>query len=448
MATHVLSIPKCRRTVPATRWVLFKSGQPLLAEVEKKRSLARLTTADVKLILGSEPFFSQGQHAGDPAAAPVPILEAARFHGPPIVFLGLHEPDINTADALPSSDFSAKTDPVTVIANIKGTPYFSLDVSDVEQKELEETLQNAEVSKNGATLLFSEGRAAMDNFDSFEAAVFAEGRSMTDWNGRNKVRASRSRITSTHPLACTVLSFLRFPGICYVAGWKLSCTSLVPWADNTGKKPCATATGLHNFAHPRSDGVVIMAAVDETGEKILLGRNKKWPPKFWSALAGFIEPGESFEDAVRRELWEEAGVRARDVTYHSTQPWPFPANIMAGFYATVSSSDTIRTDLDNELEDARWYSREEVLAVITHGEGTKLSKGDHKQLSWASDQAADAPKTNAAGEPTGDALKTTEAPPVVSTEAPFRLPRVLLSRGCSSAIGLMAGQDQACVPPN
>ena len=109
---------------------------------------------------------------------------------------------------------------------------------------------------------------------------------------------------------------------------------------------------------------------------------KKWPGKFYSALAGFIEPGESFEDAVKREIWEEAGVRVWNVQYHSTQPWvrisrvrlrdlgssdcaapPYPANLMVGFYATGDSSAPLRTDLDNEL-DGKAYGAASCLAVI------------------------------------------------------------------------------------
>lgn len=82
-------------------------------------------------------------------------------------------------------------------------------------------------------------------------------------------------------------------------------------------------------------------------------------------MAGFVEPGESLEDAVRREVQEEAGVKLGEVFYHSSQPWPFPANLMIGaFGQTLPNHDTIRLDLDNELEDARFFSRQEILDIL------------------------------------------------------------------------------------
>ncbi|KAI0823413.1 NUDIX hydrolase domain-like protein [Trametes gibbosa] len=406
---------------PATRWLVFKEGQPLVQSTPSapKQSLARLTTSDLKPLLGPEPYFSQGQHEGTLAPADVPVLEAARLRGNPIVFLGLHETSTDHADALPSSEFSAKTSADVVLANIKGTPYFSLDVSDAAQHELDAALQNAAVAKEGSKLVFSEPRAATGSFDAFEAAVFAEARTMTDWNARNKFCAACG--SPVHSLW---------------AGWKLSCTSLLPWADNAGKKPCATAHGLHNFLHPRTDGVVIMAVVDESGDKILLGRNARlpaphlsrartpayrdgWPAKFYSCLAGFVEPGETFEDAVRRELWEEAGVKVWNVRYHSTQPWPFPANLMGGFYAQASSSQPLRTDLDNELEEARWYTREEVLAVLHNSGGTVLTRKDHRELFTAAEDLKPAEQqqqqqttstASGANPPAGDAVKEAAAP--------------------------------------
>ncbi|KAH7920621.1 hypothetical protein BV22DRAFT_1039621 [Leucogyrophana mollusca] len=347
---------------PATRWILFSSGQPLVSTHAdtQKRGLALLSTGDVKPFLGAAPYFGQGQKEGEEGAEDVPVLEAARIHSTPVVFLGLKENQSNSASALPSSDFK---DPHVAVANLEGTPYFSLDVADFEEAKVNQVLQASELAKNGTSLTFVEPRAAMSSLDAFTAGVFAEARSMVDWNQRNKF--------------CPACGS---PVYSLWAGWKLSCTSLLPWADNTGRKPCPSGRGLHNFAHPRTDPVVIMCAINQTGDKILLGRNKKFPGKFYSALAGFIEPGESFEDAVKREMWEEAGVKVWDIRYHSGQPWPYPANLMVGFYATADSSAPIRTDLDNELEDARWYTRDEILAVLAHPTGTNFSRRDYKQI--------------------------------------------------------------------
>lgn len=93
-----------------------------------------------------------------------------------------------------------------------------------------------------------------------------------------------------------------------------------------------------------------------------------WPAKFYSCLAGFIESGETIEEAVRREVYEEAGVECGDVLYHSSQPWPYPSSLMIGAIAVAKEGQTIRCDLDNELEDARYFSREEVLAVLATSE--------------------------------------------------------------------------------
>lgn len=331
---------------PTARWILFNGGQPLIASHvgTPKGSLALLTTQDVKPLLGAEPFFGQCEQEGELSSSDIPILEAARLRGPSIVFLGLKETETLGTSALPSSEFK---DPEAAVAKLTGIPYFSADIADLDEHKVNEVIENAGLVKDGSTLAFTEPRAAMSSLDAYTAALFAEARSMVDWNQRNKF--------------CPACGS---PVYSMWAGWKLSCTSLLPWADNTDKKPCPSGRGLHNFAHPRTDPVVIMLAIDQSGEKVLLGRNKKFPPKFYSALAGFIEPGESFEDAVKREMWEEAGVNVWNIRYHSGQPWPYPANLMVGYYATADSSAPIRTDLDNELEDARWFTKEEVLAVL------------------------------------------------------------------------------------
>jgi NAD+ diphosphatase len=111
---------------------------------------------------------------------------------------------------------------------------------------------------------------------------------------------------------------------------------------------------------PRTDPVVIMLAT--WADTCLIGRGKHFPAGMFSALAGFIEPGETIEEAVRRELFEEAGVRTGRVTYHATQPWPFPSTLMIGCFAEATSPE-IQVD-DNELSDARWIDRATVRAVL------------------------------------------------------------------------------------
>lgn len=107
---------------------------------------------------------------------------------------------------------------------------------------------------------------------------------------------------------------------------------------------------------PRTDAAVIMLITDEQ-DRALLGRQPGWPKPFWSTLAGFVEPGESFEDAVRREIREESGVVVGEVSYFGSQPWPLPASIMVGF---VGKAVSTQITVDDELDDAAWWTREEV----------------------------------------------------------------------------------------
>jgi NAD+ diphosphatase len=108
--------------------------------------------------------------------------------------------------------------------------------------------------------------------------------------------------------------------------------------------------------HPRTDPVVIMLVHD--GDRAVLGRQAHWPPGRYSALAGFVEPGESLEEAVAREVREETGAWVADVAYRSSQPWPFPASLMLGFIARWTSGEPVVGD--GELEDVRWFTREEI----------------------------------------------------------------------------------------
>ena len=118
------------------------------------------------------------------------------------------------------------------------------------------------------------------------------------------------------------------------------------------------ACGAHHF--PRTDPVVIMLTIKENS--VLLGRSHGWPDGMYSLLAGFIEPGETMEAAVRREVFEEAGIKIGKVGYLASQPWPFPSSLMMGCYCEALN-DQIKVD-PQELDDALWCTREELAEVF------------------------------------------------------------------------------------
>jgi len=124
-------------------------------------------------------------------------------------------------------------------------------------------------------------------------------------------------------------------------------------SEEAGHMRRCTDAACNTMHFPRTDPAVIMLVTD--GERALLGRNKNFVAGMYSTLAGFVEPGESLEDAVKREVREEAAIEVGAVHYHSSQPWPFPANIMLGFYAEAVSTEIALED--GELADAQWFDR-------------------------------------------------------------------------------------------
>lgn len=174
-----------------------------------------------------------------------------------------------------------------------------------------------------------DARAAAMNLPARDAAIVAQARSLIDWHARH-----------------------RFCG---------ACGGPTTLAKGGHVRVCG-ACHMEHF--PRTDPVVIMLAVTDT--HALLGRQPRFPAGFMSALAGFVEHGESLEEAVRREIKEEAGVETARVSYVASQPWPFPYSLMMGAFAEATTTD-IKLD-EEELEDARWYSRDDVKAALD-GEG-------------------------------------------------------------------------------
>lgn len=147
-------------------------------------------------------------------------------------------------------------------------------------------------------------------------------------------------------------------------GFCSNCAGRNETADAGYRRHCA-ACGADHF--PRTDPVIIM--VVRQANRILLGRQASWAPGMFSALAGFMEPGETIEDAARREVFEEAGIRVGEIKYVASQPWPFPANLMIGLIGEALS-DTISID-DKELEQARWFDFAEARMMLdrTHPDG-------------------------------------------------------------------------------
>jgi NAD+ diphosphatase len=205
----------------------------------------------------------------------------------------------------------------------EGKPLFAIDISAQEASE-----GGPELVPGG---IFASLRDVGLRLPAAEAGLLAYARAITHWHSRH--------------------------GFCGVCG--------SPTRSEEGgharrciNKDCAS----QHF--PRTDPAVIMLVHD--GKRCILGRQKRWPPGMYSVLAGFVEPGESLEEAVRREAREEAGVVVGEVRYQASQPWPFPASLMLGFEAVAEPGSPVICD-GTELEDAGWFSIADIAAFPEQG---------------------------------------------------------------------------------
>jgi len=198
-----------------------------------------------------------------------------------------------------------------------GIAHFAVDLSPLEDPM-------GELGLAGAAQ-FLELRAAAATLPAGDAAIAAQGRQMLDWHARHRFCAVCGRTTRAKE-----------------AGYL---------------RECDECDAQH---FPRTDPVVIMLV--EAGDRCLLGRQAAWPTQMYSALAGFVEAGESIEEAVRREVHEEAGIAVGAVRYFASQPWPFPSSLMIG---CIAHAESVEVTVDKvELQDARWFTRAEILRSL------------------------------------------------------------------------------------
>lgn len=225
---------------------------------------------------------------------------------------------LTAASGLPGR--SADALPDAFLGLLDNSPWFALSAGAAAD----------EFASNHAEGEFIDLRALVAQLDGESAALAAHARALLHWQARK-----------------------RHCGVC----------GAITRIDGSGHRAACTHPTCAAQYFPRTDPAIISLVT--CGNACLLGRQDGWPPRRWSTLAGFVEPGETLEGAVAREVFEEAGVRIGAVRYVSSQPWPFPASLMLGFEADCSAQPIV---CGQELSDARWFDADALLGASTAGE--------------------------------------------------------------------------------
>ncbi|KAI1316153.1 NADH pyrophosphatase [Mortierella claussenii] len=316
---------------PSTRFLIFADHGVLFKSTTK--DLAFASFQDLEPLIGSNPLQSLPE-------------------GLILVFLGADE----------SNNAQPQQDNELLVQNRRGIGYWALDISAKTPqtaqatKDAVESFVNTFTEKHGYYL--AEMRPAAFGLSFQESGMTAQARSVLDWNKRNQFCAGCGR-----------------KNLSLEGGHKRTCPPTIQ--QESGQEvpsDCLAHKGVQNFTYPRTDPVVIVCVISPNGERVLLGRQAVWPKGMYSCLAGFVEPGESLEEAARREVKEESGIRLGHVMYHSSQPWPFPNSLMMGCHAEALNEEPDVTLEDKELEDARWFTRSEILDALKGSRGAVWGK--------------------------------------------------------------------------
>jgi len=257
--------------------------------------------------------------------------------------------------ALPQARTLGRVQEMVFLGTVGGAGRFGIAV---EAGELEALKAKADLLLTDLRSIAVQGLVAPEHL-----SALAEAKAILHWHARHRFCANCGVVTRA-----------------VQGGWRRDCPA------------CAA----EHF--PRTDPVVIMLATN--GERCLLGRQARFPPGVWSCLAGFVEPGETIEAAVRREVREEAGIVCEEVGYFASQPWPFPMSLMIGCRAVARSAELAidRT----ELEDARWFDRADVASMLMRRHSERFATPPpvaiayHLIRAWVEDEAVGSPSLHSA----------------------------------------------------
>ncbi|KAH6624555.1 NUDIX hydrolase domain-like protein [Chaetomium sp. MPI-SDFR-AT-0129] len=331
---------------PSTRFLLLSNLAPLVRADDDRATLAFARHADVVPLVGTAE-----ERFGRTEEEMVKGFDSGREEVG-VVFLGVDEGGL--VEERDGEDGKGETEEGFGYRDFRGAPYFAVDVTPRGGKKgaAEELIATVK----GRGHVFHDNSPRHMGLVAGHAALYGQARALIDWNTRTPFCAQcGQRTLSVH------------------AGTKRICPPTDTNPSAGPRLPCATRGVVSNHSFPRTDPTVIMAILSADGTRVLLGRQRRWPADWYSTLAGFQEPGESIEEAVRREVWEESGVRVGRVVLHSSQPWPFPASLMIGAIgqAVAAGEDPKAEEIylghDAELESAKWFALEEVREALAKG---------------------------------------------------------------------------------